>query len=418
MNQLYIILVVIGGVVLGLGLISGQLRRSYLSDAIAALLIGILLSPVALGILDPASWGDRTVIVEEAARLTLAVGLMGVALRLPKGYVTRHWRSLSVLLGLGMLLMWWASSLLIYWLLDLPFTVALLIGAIVTPTDPIVATSIVTGEIAHRNIPGRLRRLLSTESGINDGLAYPFVLLPILLSTRSQTETFVYWFTRVWLWEVGFAVLFGMLLGYVAGHCLQWAETKHTIDKKSFLAYTVALSLLILGATKLLGSDGILAVFVAGLVFDGMVSVSEKAEEERIQEAVDRFFTLPIFLLLGAVLPWQAWFELGWKGIVLALAVLLLRRLPGLLVLSPLIRELRSTSDALFLGWFGPIGIAALFYAHLSVHRTGNETVWTVSSLLICASILIHGISATPLSCLYGRHHGFVEQGSRGHTET
>lgn len=418
MDQLYIVLVVVGGVVLGLGLISRRLRQGYLTDPIAALLIGVLLGPVALGILDPAMWGDHTVIVEEAARVTLAIGLMGVALRLPKGYVTRHGRSVSVLLGLGMLLMWLASSLVIYGLLDLPFTVALLIGAIVTPTDPIVATSIVTGEIAHRHIPGRLRHLLSTESGINDGLAYPLVMLPILLLTLPQGETFVHWLTRVWLWEVGFAVLFGALLGYLAGRCLLWAESRRSIDQQSFLAYTVALSLLTLGATKLLGSDGILAVFVAGLVFDEMVSVSEKAEEEQIQEAVDRFFTLPIFLLLGAVLPWQAWLELGWKGVVLALAVLLLRRLPGLVVLSPLIRELRSSSDVLFLGWFGPIGVAALFYAYLSLHHTGNEMVWTVSSLLICTSILIHGVSATPLSRLYAKHHGFAEQESDGPIDT
>ncbi|MEQ9236069.1 cation:proton antiporter domain-containing protein [Coleofasciculus sp. E2-BRE-01] len=403
MNQLNIAITAIAALVVAVGLLSKPLRRMYFSDSTIALLLGILMSPHVLGWLDITGWwGNKELLIEEAARLTLAIGLMGVALRIPKGYVPRHWKSLAVVLGLVMPLMWLSSGLLVWWVLGLPFGVAMVIGAVVTPTDPVVSTDIVTGVIAEENIPGRLRHLISSESGLNDGLAYPIVYLPILLLTRSPGEAISHWVMHTILWEIGVAVVVAVLLGYTAGRLLVWSEKKDLIEKKSILAYTIALSLLALGAAKLLGSDGILAVFITGLVFDGLVNTQERTQEERIQEAVDRFFTLPIFLLLGLVMPWQDWLQLGWKGLLLVVAVLFLRRLPAILALSPLIKRLHGVSDPLFVGWFGPIGVAALYYSHLALRLTGNHQVWVVSSLLIFASILAHSISATPLSQLYG----------------
>ena len=107
--------------------------------------------------------------------------------------------------------------------------------------------------------------------------------------------------------------------------------------------------------------------------------------------------------MLGLVLPWQEWLQLGWKGLLVAIAVLLLRRLSAILILSPVMTRLKSVPDVLFMGWFGPIGVAALYYIHLSLHHTGIRDVWVVGSLIIVASIVAHGISATPLSQLYGK---------------
>ena len=404
MSELNIGLAAVGGMVLVIGLLSGSIRRSFLSEPLVALLVGVLVGPAALGLLDPAGWGSEEVILEQAARLTLAISLMGVALRLPKREPFHGWRSLAVLLGLVMPLMWLTSGLLVYLILGLPFLVALLVGAVVTPTDPVVSSTIVTGELAEENLPERLRYTLSGESGANDGLAYPFVLLPILLLSRPPGEAISHWLTHTLLWEVGAAVVFGALVGYGAGRFLEWAQAKGTMERTSFLAYTLALSLAVLGAAKLLGTDGVLAVFVAGLAFDAAVSESDRAEEERVQEAVNRFFILPIFVLLGMTIPWKGWLELGWVGLLLALAVLLLRRLPAVLALRPLLGRVRGTRDALFLGWFGPIGVAALFYANLAVREAGVEEAWVIGSLIICASILVHGLSATPLTRLYGRH--------------
>jgi NhaP-type Na+/H+ or K+/H+ antiporter len=228
------------------------------------------------------------------------------------------------------------------------------------------------------------------------------VLLPILLLTQSPGEALFHWFTKTLLWEVVAALPLGALMGYAAGRILIWAETKKTTEKQSFLAYTIALALATLGAVKLVGSDGILAVFVAGVTFDLVVSGGERAEESGVQEAIDRFFTLYIFVLLGLALPWEKWLGLGWRGLFLAVAVLLLRRIPALIAVKPLLPRLRGMHDALFIGWFGPIGVAALYYAVLSQRRTGLESTWVVGSLLICASIFAHGITAVPLAKLYG----------------
>lgn len=404
MSELNVGLAAVGGLVLVIGLLSGSIRRSLFSGPLVALLVGVLLGPAALGLLDPAGWGSQETILEQAARLTLAISLMGVALRLPKRELFRGWRSLAVLLGLVMPLMWLVSGLLVYLIVGVPFLVALLVGAVVTPTDPVVSSTIVTGELAEENLPNRLRYTLSGESGANDGLAYPFVLLPILLLSRPPGEALSHWLTHTLLWEVGAAVVFGTLVGFGAGRLLEWAQFKGTMERTSFLAYTLALSLAVLGAAKLLGTDGVLAVFVAGLTFDAAVSESDRAEEERVQEAVSRFFILPIFVLLGMMIPWKEWLELGWVGVLLALAVLLLRRLPAVLALMPLLGRVGGTRDALFLGWFGPIGVAALFYANFSVGEAGVEEAWVIGSLIICASILVHGLSATPLTKLYGRH--------------
>ncbi len=401
-DELNLALVAVGGLVLVLGLVSGLIRHSLLSEPLLALVVGVLLGPATLDLLDIARWGRQEVILEQAARLTLAIGLMGVALRLPKGAFRRQWRPLAVLLGLVMPLMWLSSGLLVYLVLGLPVWVALLIGAVITPTDPVVSTTIVVGTVAEQNLPDRLRHTLAAESGANDGLAYPFVLLPILWLTHPPAEALQHWLTQTLLWEVGAAVVLGALLGASAGRLLAWAEAKQSIEQTSLLASTLALSLLVLGAAKLAGTDGILAVFVAGVAFDLVVSGSDRAQEERVQEAVNRFFTLPIFVVLGLALPWEAWGELGWRGLVLAGSVVLLRRLPAVLALRPLLGHLGRLPEALFVGWFGPIGIAALYYASLAQRRVGAEEAWVVGSLIICASLLAHGLTATPFTRAYG----------------
>jgi sodium/hydrogen antiporter len=176
------------------------------------------------------------------------------------------------------------------------------------------------------------------------------------------------------------------------------------MERTSLLTVSLALSLTVLGVTELLHLNGVLAAFVAGIVFNFAGSSDAKESQEEIQEAISRFFDLPIFVVLGMALPWEGWLALGWGGLLLVAAVLLLRRLPAVLALRPLLGPLRSRGkDVLFLGWFGPIGAAALYYAAFSFRETGIEAAWTVGSLVICASVLVHGISATPLTKLYGR---------------
>jgi NhaP-type Na+/H+ or K+/H+ antiporter len=189
LHNLYRALAVIGGLLLVMGLFTGLINNAApASEPLIALLAGILIGPGVLGWLNLSTLGDQEVILEQASLVTLAVALVGVALRLPVGFITNNWRPLVVLLGLVMPVMWIVSGLLTHLILGIPFLVALLIGAIVTPTDPVVSSAIVTGDVAEENLPGRLRHLISAESGYNDGLALPFVLLPLLLLTEPPGE--------------------------------------------------------------------------------------------------------------------------------------------------------------------------------------------------------------------------------------
>jgi sodium/hydrogen antiporter len=405
LNVLYVSLAAVGGLLLLLGLLGGLLKeRTPVSEPLIALIAGVLVGPAALGLLNLADLGNQTLILEEAALLTLGVALVGVALRLPVGYSSSNWRLLFVLLGIVMPLMWIVGGLLAYLIVGVPFWVAVLIGAIVTPTDPVVASSIVAGGVAERNLPARLRHAISSESGFNDGLALPFVVLPVLVLTEPPGEVLGHWLTHTVLLEIVVGAALAALMGYAAGKTLRWAERKETMERTSLLTISLALSLSVLGVTELLHLNGVLAAFVAGIVFNFAGSSDAKESQEEIQEAISRFFDLPIFVLLGMALPWQGWLDLGWRGPLLVVAVLVLRRLPTVLALRPLLGPLRGRArDVLFLGWFGPIGAAALYYAAFSLRETSIEEAWVVGSLIICASVLVHGVSATPLTKLYGR---------------
>lgn len=403
-SEINIALFTIGLLVTSLGLFATVLKqRLYLSEPIVALAVGVLLSPVMLNWVNLDHWGNPDGILEQGARLAIAIQLMALALRIPRRYPLQQWRILATLLGLVMPLMWLTSGLLVYWIIGLPLGVAMLVGAVLTPTDPVVSTAVVTGTVAEQHLPARLRHALATESAINDGIALPFVMLPILLLNRPLGEALDHWVVTTLLWEVGGAVLMGALLGYGAGKLLVWSERKAMADKSSFLTFTLGLTLLVLAAVTLVESNGILAVFVAGLALDWAVGADERAEEENVQAAIDRFFTLYIFVLLGLALPWQDWLALGWRGVGLAIAILAFRRLPAVLLVRPLLGKQYSLQDALFMGWFGPLGAAAIFYGFLALKETGLQQPWTVGSLVICLSILVHGITAVPFTKLYGR---------------
>ncbi|MFC0677332.1 cation:proton antiporter [Lysobacter korlensis] len=404
MEHLNLIVTVLGGLILLLGLVSKRLEAGPIPPSVLALALGVLIGPQGIGLIDLAAIGQPERILEGAARLTLGIGLVGVALRVPRGFPRRHWGEMTVLILLAMALMWAVSTALVYLILGLPFWVAALIGAIVTATDPIAATPIASGQLAEANVPERIRNAVSFESGANDGLSYLFVFLPFLLLTRPQHEALSHWVTHTLLWEVGAATVFGLLLGYVAGKALQLAERHGTIEQKWRLAYTVALALFAVGAGRLIKTDELLIVFAAGAAFVQVVSGEDRANEEQGQEALNRFFSIPFFALFGMVIPWGEWAKLGWSGVLLAVAILLLRRPLPMLLLKPVLPSIRSRADALFTGWFGPIAVAAVYYATLMDHKLGDPLVWPVVSLVVFASALAHGISASPLTRLYGRH--------------
>ncbi|MFC4171217.1 cation:proton antiporter [Microvirga sp. GCM10011540] len=404
MHQLNIALAVIAAVVVLIGLFSRPIKKSPVQEPMIAVFVGIAVGPYGFGWLDMAKWGEESPILEQAARITLAIGLMGVALRLEKESVKALWRPVTLLLTLGMLGMWLVSSALAGFLLGVSFWTALLLGAVVTPTDPVVASSIVTGPFAKKHLPLRVRDAISLEAGANDGLAYLFVMLSVLMIGHSPDEAWSRWLVESVLVGVMVAGIIGCAIGYAAARLLAVARRRGIAENASLLGYTVAFSLLTLGVSALARADAIISVFLAGLVFNVCTEGGEEHEEEHIQEAVAKLFTLPMFVLFGIALPFSEWMRLGWPLFALTILILLLRRPPVVAALSPTLRNALNGRDAAYIGWFGPVGVAAIYYATFARGHVHDPMIWHVASAVIFASILVHGATAATLTRLYARH--------------
>ena len=405
MSQLNLWLTAVGGLTLFLGLTTGFITsRGYLpSSPMIAAAAGVLLGPHGADILRLTPLSEPLPLLEEFARFTIAFAVTSIALRLEPRYFRDRGRSLAVLVGPGMVVMWLVSGLVVYLALPVGVLLALLVGAVVTPTDPVLANSIVVGKTATENIPERLRCLLSGEAGINDGVAYLFVFLPILLLTHPFETALADWLTRTVLWEVLGAVALGFGVGMLAGKLEQWESDRGFLEETSVFTLTVALTFFVLGTAKLAGTNDILAVFVAAVVYNWQADPQAEEREQRVQEVFDRLFTIPAFVVFGIAIPWEGWAALGWRGPALVVGVLLLRRLPMIFAVRRFVPPLDRPASSLFVGWFGPIGIAAVFYAILAMEHTGTEVIWTATSLVVAGSILVHGITAVPATHQYGQ---------------
>ena len=405
MHQVNIAMAVAAATVVLLGLVSRRVQTLPITRPLLAMAAGILAGPLMLGWLRPSEWAQAATLLKEMARVTLAIAVIGIAIRTPPEDFTRLLRPVGVLLTLGMVAMWLVSSAVGWAALAMPPLVALAFGAAVAPTDPVVASSVVTGSAAEDALPDALRSTLSIESGANDGLGYLFVMLPLALAPHPGGGL------SAWLSEV---VVVGVLLAVVIGAALGWAVARLTalshragwVENHSLLGLTVALSLLSLSAAKLAGSDGILAAFAAGCAFNLTVDRQDDLEEQNVQETIAKLFSLPVFVVFGTMLPVEAWLSLGWPVLVAALGVVLLRRPLALASAAPLLGGGLERRDIVFLGWFGPIGVAAIYYALHVQEQLGEPIIWHAASLVITLSFVLHGVTSGPGLRLYAHHVG------------
>lgn len=388
-------LLVLGAATLGLGLMSDALKRVWLSLPLAALAVGVLLGPEVLGVFDPARIEDDRKLLEQLARLTLAFSLTSTALQFTPSDLRAVRRPATVLLTAVMAAMWFATALGAWLILDVPFWIAVMIGAILTPTDPVVASTMVTGSMAEKNLPRALRRTLQLESGANDGLAVVFVLLPAIVISEPSGEAGA-WLATV-ARELAVAISMGVGIGALAGALFRFSVKREALGQQSCYAASLGLALLALGATHAVGGSGVLASFLAGLTFSFVIGEQAGGIVES-QSGVERVFLVALFLLFGALLPWSEWRGLGWPGIFFALWALVLRRPPAAAAALGALPTGLVRKDVAFLAWFGPLGVAAVYYATF-VERYGPShygTIFGAATLAIAVSVLVHSISATP----------------------
>ncbi|MFC4855868.1 cation:proton antiporter [Actinophytocola glycyrrhizae] len=395
MDSLHLVYAVAGTAGVVLALVSRAIRRLPVSEPLIALLLGVILGPRLLGLLE-IEQELRDPLLLEGARLLLAGSVMAAALRFSASSLSSLVRPLVLLLVVVMPLAAAAAGAAAL-LLGLPIALAVLVGACLSPTDPVLAASVVTGEPAERDLPTRIRRLLTVESGANDGLALPLVAVALLavVPTTGVAEA-----VGGLAWEVLGGVVIGLLAGLLAGRAMLAATRRRDLDNGPNLVFTLLLAVAVLGIARMAGTDGVLSVFVAGLSYNRMVGERKRDSQDAIDEAVNRYAVLPLFVVLGAVLPWREWVAFGPAAVVFVVAVLLVRRLPFVLVLArPL--GLRAR-DAVFTGWFGPVGISAVFYLAHSIHEGASDPrLFAAGTLAIAASVIAFGLTATPGRKLY-----------------
>jgi NhaP-type Na+/H+ or K+/H+ antiporter len=172
------------------------------------------------------------------------------------------------------------------------------------------------------------------------------------------------------------------------------ASDREDIGEDFFFASSIGLALFTMGSVHLLGASGILASFVAGVTFSLRVSDEQAAKLERVQSGVERSLLAAVFLLFVAMLPWDGWAALGWSGVAFAAWVLVLRRPP--VVPLALLPTRTPGQGVAFLAWFGPVGVAAIYYS-LFVERyrlDEYERLFAAATLVIAVSVVVHTLTA------------------------
>jgi sodium/hydrogen antiporter len=378
------------GLLLMLGaLVSGLARRSMLSLAALFVLAGFA---IGNGGLDWVDFRARSGFVEDLAFAALIVILFRDGLEVEGEMLQKTWhlplRKLVLAMPLTTVIVAAAARVLI----GLSWTESFLLGALLAPTDPVLTSSIVTNE----RVPRVVRNSLNLESGLNDGLALPAVLaFTAALSTDSGH--FVWW--RFVLQDVGLGFAFGLACGWVASLLLPRESDRPLGERipshqRSLFALGVAFATY--GVTVLSPKgNGFIAVFVAAIVL-GIRRPDVREHFERNSEQLVEIVKLGIFLVFGTLLTVHAFTREGWAAIALVAIVFVLAR--PLAVWLSLAGTRVDTPTRLFMGWFGPKGVASMTFALIVLDRNiaSGTRIFDLTALVVFCSILLHGLTDTP----------------------
>ncbi|HEX3909923.1 MAG TPA: cation:proton antiporter [Solirubrobacteraceae bacterium] len=378
------------GLLLMLGaLASGLARRSMLSLAAVFVLAGFVLGN---GGFDWIDFRARSSFVEDLAFVALIVILFRDGLEVEGEMLQRAWhlplRKLVLAMPLTTVIVAAAARLLI----GLSWTESFLVGALLAPTDPVLTSSIVTNP----RVPRLVRHSLNLESGLNDGLALPAVLA-FAAALEVDSHDFVWW--HFVLQDVGLGFVFGIACGWIAS----WLMPRESgmpsslsipSHQKSLFALGVAFATY--GVTVLSPKgNGFIAVFVAAIVL-GIRRPDARAHFERNAEEIVEIMKLGIFFVFGSLLTLHAFTREGWAAVALVAIVFLVAR-PVAVWLS-LAGTRTDTATRLFMGWFGPKGVASMTFALIVLDRgiLDGERIFDLTALVVFCSIILHGISDTP----------------------
>lgn len=376
-------LVLAFGVVLLISVsLSGVAARTVLSTALLFLLAGAVIGP---GGLDLVEFGADHGMVAALADIALFTVLFTDGQRANVRALRENWRLSGRALGLGMPLTMVGIAVPAHYLAGLNWPTALLIGAILSPTDPVFAAALV----GRTDIPMRLRRLLNVESGLNDGLALPFVL--IFLATAQHESSHL----SVIIGEL----LLGLALGFgvAAVVALAWRSKILTAEPRLQPLGPVAIAVVVYACCHLTHANPYLAAFAAG----STLATLDPVVAHRFEPFGDLLAELTKFaalLVFGALITPERLSHLGWQGWLLAVLAIMVVR-PVSLLVSLLWTDM-PRRERLTAAWFGPKGFASVVYGLLVLQSNipDGELVFDLVAVTIALSIILHSSTDVPVA--------------------
>lgn len=404
--------ILIGMLLLGMGITGESFRRLPLTSAMVYLAVGVLIGPTVLGFFhfNPLK---QSALLEIITEIAVLLSLFTAGMKLPTPVTWLRWRTPILLAFVTMTLTVACIALFTHLLFDFSWGAAVLLGAILAPTDPVLATDV---QVQHPRDRHRLRFNLTCEAGMNDGTAFPFVMLGLgLLGLHELGDFGIEWFVRDLVWATVGGVFIGVLAGVGLAYLMH--RYRHTREYMGLWGDFVALGMgaLVYGICLLLGFWGFLAVFASSvslryaetwfIVHASDFNADDKlALTDRVlhyHEQLERLSELLLILLVGGTLFMDSW---SWRAVGLALFIFFIAR-P--LAVSVSIFASRSPLRLKALtGWFGVRGIGSLYYLMFAIEHGVPEPLALqliqLTLIVITLSILLHGISVKPLFVKHG----------------
>jgi NhaP-type Na+/H+ or K+/H+ antiporter len=392
-----VVIALITATLLGYSLISGRLAGTILTAPLIFAAIGFLVSPAGFSIAPVEV--DHSVI-HLIAELTLILVLFTDAARIDLREVRRDHVLPTRMLLIGLPLTMAAGTFFAVWLFP-AFTIweAALLAALLAPTDAALGQAVVSAKI----VPVRIRQTINIESGLNDGIALPAVLLfAALASAHFETGDSGGWI-RFGLLQVTLGPLVGVLLGYAGARLLDQAAERQWMNEAAQGIGILSLAAFIYVSAELVGGNGFIATFVGGMVFGNSVRHSCSFLFEFMETEGQLLMLITFFIFGAALLPEGLQHVTPMTVLYAVLSLTVIRMLP--IALSLLGTGLRLPSWA-FLGWFGPRGLASILFVLLILDEAellhSNELL-SVTVVTVALSILLHGVTSAPLANAYGR---------------
>jgi sodium/hydrogen antiporter len=380
--------VAVFGVLLMAGaLVAGLARRSFLSLTAGFVVAGFLLGQGGLEILDLDPGSD---FVQGLAVIALVLILFRDGLEVEEEMLQKAWHLPFRSLVLAMPITAGLIAVVTHALTDLGWTESFLVGALLSPTDPVLSSSVVTNP----RVPRLIRHSLNLESGLNDGLALPAVLA--LTAAAESREDFVWW--EFVLQDIGFGLATGLAVAFAAARLmprdrgLAGGPSSH---QKSMYALGVAFAAY---GTAVLPPEGngFIAVFVAAIAFGIWRPDIRECFETRAEDILE-VVKLGVFLVFGAILTLDFLFEESWAAVAIAAFTILVARPAAIFTALAGSRQVDASAKA-FMSWFGPKGVATMTFALfvLGSAAPDAERITGIAALTVFVSVIVHGLTDHP----------------------